>query len=428
MQKNFFKLPKWVCIISVLGILFRGYLLIEFTPPCCGSDEGVYNSLAKNIVQQGEFVITKTDDRTQWAEKVYGAKPPLYPFFLAIVYKIIGINHTAVKVIQIFVSATVGLLIYQIAKKIFSEKVGLISLVVYTFFWETAFMSLNLLSENLYWLFLGLLVYLLIRTEKITIVVTALTGITVGLMTLDRATSIGIILPIFVWLILKSFKLRVCLTVMVIIFFAGLTTFPWILRNYNVYHQFVPVYTDGGINFWMGNYPNSGGSYNIPKKDDQLQTPKLKTSGPAGEIERDNFYYNQTMSYIKDNPIAAFDIAWRKVFLTFTLRRGYVENQVALKGKWFLARPQSFGLNAFLEFLVYYEFAALCLFSFLAVIKIILMERRQDNPAILLVLLISWHLLSIAMSHYEPRYITQLYPLMIPLAGFMILPIISRWQ
>lgn len=410
-------------IISILAVLFRLYILIEFAPDCCGSDENVYHSIANNLVYKNSFVLTRSDERRLWSDQVFGAKPPAYPFFIAGIYKLVGVNFQAVRMVQIILSTFTGILIYLIAKKTFSQKVGLTSLIIYSFFWETAFMSLNLFSENLYWFLMSLVIYLLISENLQGVKKMILVGILLGLTALTRASALSLIIPISVWFVWKNLKLKSFLLLSIITVMFLLTMTPWAWRNYQVYGKLVPIYTGGGMNFWMGNYPDSGGSYNVPNEKDPTQTPTLTQKGAAQEIEWDNFYYRQAMNYMWNNSLAAFDTDLRKVFITFSVHRPVILNTTSSYGNWWLGRPHSTGINAILEFLVSYQFAFFSAVFFLSLFINLMNFRQIPRSVWLLISLIFWHILNIAASHAEPRYVAALYPMMIPFVALICLPL-----
>lgn len=410
-------------IISILAVLFRLYILIEFAPDCCGSDENVYHSIANNLVYKNSFVLTRSDERRLWNDQVFGAKPPAYPFFIAGIYKLVGVNFQVVRMVQIMLSVFTGILIYLIAKKTFSQKVGMTSLLIYSFFWETSFMSLNLFSENLYWFFMSLAIYLLISDRLLGVKKVVLVGILLGLTALTRASALSLIIPISVWFVWKNLKLKSFLLLSIIVVMFLLTMAPWAWRNYRIYGKLVPIYTGGGMNFWMGNYPDSGGSYNVPNEEDPTQTPTLTQKGAAQEIEWDNFYYRQALNYVWSSPLAALDTDLRKVFITFSVHRPVILNTTSSYGNWWLGRPHSTGINAILEFLVSYQFAFLTAVFFLQLILSLINFRQTNHSAWLLISLFFWHILTIAASHAEPRYVSALFPLMIPFAAAVCLPL-----
>lgn len=412
---------KAVLYISIIAIVFRLYLLAEFFPSCCTSDENTYFSIATNLVNGEGFVLKQTDDRRLWTDRVYGAKPPLYPLFISGIFTIFGDSYNAVKIIQSILAAITGYFIYKTSAKIFSNKVGIFSLIIFSFFWESAIMSSMLLAENLYWLCLSIFVYLIISAKNYYSFAAA--GIVLGLMTLTRAPSLSFLIPISIWLLWKDFSLQKVFRLSVLTLFCILTMLPWIQRNYHIYHQFVPVYTDGAINFWMGNYKDSGGSYNVADPDDPTQTPVLLTKDSRQETERDNFYIKQAIVYINESPFAAIDTNIRKIFMTFSVHRPEILNTTGGYTNWFLSRPHSTGFNAFLEFLVSYEFCIFIILFFTGTILLFITKKAIKRNGFLLIILTIWNLLIISATHYEPRYVTHMYPLMIPVVGFVLLPI-----
>lgn len=68
---------------------------------------------------------------------------------------------------------------------------------------------------------------------------------------------------------------------------------PWSFRNLLVFNHFVLVSTNAGSNFWMGNNPQTTGSY--------MALPELNI---ANEVERDNELNRQAWAYIRQEPIS----------------------------------------------------------------------------------------------------------------------------
>jgi hypothetical protein len=202
--------------------------------------------------------------------------------------------------------------------------------------------------------------------------------------------------------------------------FMAMMILPWILRNYRIYGRFVFIYTDGGINLWMGNYEKSGGTYNIPKPADENQTPILMAEGPAAEIERDNFYFRKAVDYIKANPWEVLNTDVKKIFLTFSTYRPWMLNTASDGREWFLGRPRSEGIIAFYEFVISYEYVALILSFFLGLVISIGYWKKHKEKLGMLYFLLAMNLGVIGLTHTEPRYVTQLYVLMIPFSALAV--------
>ena len=394
--------------ICLFGVLFRLYLMLEFPNQCCASDEYLYVRLADNIITHGQFIYTKQDESSLWTDTIYGMKPPLYPYILAGFFSILGIGSSLVKILQIVLSVCTGILLYKSGEKIFSKKVGLIACGLFMFFWEVAYFSQAFYSENLQWFLMSLLLYLLASKIRHTYFYS---GIVLGLYILTKPTTLLLIVPITYLLLWKSYSFQNIKNLIILLLMTIITLSPWVIRNFLTYKQFVPVYTDGGVNIWMGNYPDSGGGYNITRNNPK-ETPILHTKGVAKEIERDNFYYTSAFNYMKQNPVRTFELSISKIFLTFNPNRpGMINTATTTYRKWLFTRPKSEALNSALTHMIILEFVALQILSLLAVLRIFYKKKITKHVIFLLVIL-TVQLLSIMISHAETRYVMEMYPIL----------------
>ncbi|MDO8619173.1 MAG: glycosyltransferase family 39 protein [Candidatus Daviesbacteria bacterium] len=417
---------KLILLVTLFATLLRLYLFLDLGSYCCGSDEGLYNFAALNLVSHNKFVITKADEPRIWKDEIYGIKPPLYPFFLALVYKVFGPNFEMAKIVQILLSALTGFLVYLIGKEIVSKKIGIVALIIYSFYLETAYLSVLLLSENIYWLLSALYIYLLIRMRVASSNFGVLLGIITGMLILINPPSLTLVIPVIIWYLWKNFNFRTIANTVAMLVFCFLTVLPWNIRNYQIYGQPVFIYTDGGINMWMGNYGGSGGTYGVPKPNNPNQTPVLKTTGVAQEIERDNFYYSKSREFILNNPLQATDLFFQKIIGTFSLyRRGAAVYAINHNPANFL-RPPVKSFDALLELIISYQYALIIIFFGFG-LYYFYNKKRLSAPLVLVVILIFCQLVSIGMTHYEFRYIMKLYPLIIPLAAVGVCIIQEIW-
>ncbi len=406
---------KLLLVITLFATLLRLFFFFDFHS-CCGSDEGVYHNIAQNLAFRNAFVFD--EQRLEpWREEIYSAKPPLYPFFIAGIYKLIDSpGYKIVELIQILLSAITGFLIYLIGKELASRKAGIIALILYSFFLETAYMSILLMSENIYWLLLSLYIYLLIRMKRSGSNLGILIGIASGLLILVRPPSIVFILLVAAWYLWKNVTRQAILNTVALVVFSFLTVLPWTIRNYNLYGQFVFIYTDGGINVWMGNHEGASGGYQVIKPDDSDKIPKLKTQGVAQEIERDKFYYDKAKEFVSKNPLQAVDLAATKVFNTFSLDRRLAVVWMLNTNKPNPLRPPLKSFETFLGVGANWQFVAIILLTGFSLLYI-WQKKLFKAPFILILILILAHLVSIATTHTEFRYIMQFYPLIFPLAA-----------
>jgi 4-amino-4-deoxy-L-arabinose transferase-like glycosyltransferase len=83
---------------------------------------------------------------------------------------------------------------------------------------------------------------------------------------------------------------------------------PWIIRNYQVFHSFVPVSTNGGFNFLMGNHPTSNGNVNFNFEYDN--------SNP-NEVEESVKGYSKGFKSIIDDPLQAIVRSFKKIMFAY---------------------------------------------------------------------------------------------------------------
>lgn len=97
----------FIFFLLILGFLFR-LLLIKLFPQPFGGDQDEYHRIAVEISRVGLYTHSY---------RVYG-----YPLLLAILYRLLGVNHQAVETMQAIVDTSTALFIFLIARKVFKAK------------------------------------------------------------------------------------------------------------------------------------------------------------------------------------------------------------------------------------------------------------------------------------------------------------------
>lgn len=130
------------------------------------------------------------------------------------------------------------------------------------------------------------------------------------------------LLPAAQYLCNRDFK-RTFLATTAAILVAFLLIAPWAYRNQALLGEYVPISANFGSNLWMGNNANSDGGY-MPLPDTTFKN----------ELERDNYYKEQAITYIKDNPIQYLKLSIKRIYKSFGKETiGVVWNEPSLNAK-----------------------------------------------------------------------------------------------
>lgn len=183
-------------IISVFVIILLRFIWILIVPTIPFSDFEVYHNFGIFISKQFPAHLLSID---------YDSRGFGYSFVLGIIYKIFGVNLFAAKLLNVFLSALTGILIYLIARSLFNEYTARITTVLYSI-WPAQIMYNSVLaSEHLFifFTFLGIAVLIgAIKARPDAYTNILLAGIAFGLAYTVRFLSIIVVATGFMTLLL----------------------------------------------------------------------------------------------------------------------------------------------------------------------------------------------------------------------------------
>ena len=200
-------------------------------------------------------------------------RAPLYPYFLAMIYRITGGSLFWCRFIQIALASFLPVLILLLGLMLFTRTIAYISAAIAVFYPTLIYYDASLLITFLEVLLFTLVIYQLYRCQKRPGSVNfALAGLLIGLAGLARPNVLLVIpaLIIWIWLILsKQLGWKAALVrYLTLIAVAAITISPATVRNYVVSGEFVPIAWQGGFNFYIGNNLHaSGWSATVPGID-----------------------------------------------------------------------------------------------------------------------------------------------------------------
>lgn len=291
-----------LCVRLIYAVVFVG---LQTVLP---GDATEYIAYADNLVAGHGY--------TAWGHQAF--RPPGYPGFLAAVFYLFGKSYPALKLVQILISSLIPVMVCLIGFKVASRKIALAAGTYACFHYGLFSEPSTVMSEAVFTsLFTATVLLLLHAREKMACGIAA--GVSLALMVLTRPVGV-LTIPLFlIWFCLvldRKDLVRVTLPILAAFI---LVMSPWWVRNYKLYHAFVPVCLETGGVMLALHVPPAERDLDRYKdlseyKKDRLQTKdalaSLKRAGPVSFIKKGlvrlaTFFYPF---------LPAYDITWFLMF------------------------------------------------------------------------------------------------------------------
>ncbi|MGB2987318.1 MAG: tetratricopeptide repeat protein [Phycisphaerae bacterium] len=284
-----------VCLVFQLIYLAEGWKDPTFTVPVV--DAGVYHDQAVRFAGGGRLL-----DDAFW-------QPPLFPLLLGCLYRLVGVNILLAKVALAALSVASCVLMWWIGRRVFSRRAAIVAGLTLTVYGPFLFFSTQLLPTGLA-VFLDLVALLLwLRClERSRWHRWLAFGLAVGAATITVPNA-GVLLVIAViGLVMSGVRHRRWQPVLV----AGSMTLlgtaipigSVTVRNYLVSDEWVLISTNGGINFYIGNNPQSDETVAI-RPGEQWRRLARETchEGAWTRAEQNACFFRRGLAYPADRPL-----------------------------------------------------------------------------------------------------------------------------
>jgi 4-amino-4-deoxy-L-arabinose transferase-like glycosyltransferase len=176
--------------------------------------------------------------------------------FFIFVFGKLSAALTAFRLFQALLQTLCLLLVFFIGRKIFNSKIAILAVLLNAIYLPEVWISNLILTETLFKFFvLNLIYFSLYAIEKKKAFYYILGGAVWGLATIYRPTIATFPIVILIMWIIKKYKFIDIFkyTVVVSLVFCAFLS-PWWLRNYNTFHQFIPLTKATGNPFLQGTY------------------------------------------------------------------------------------------------------------------------------------------------------------------------------
>jgi len=350
-------------------------------------DEHDFNTTAQNVVQGNGF------SRIPNSSVPMIRRVPLYPLFLALIYRSCGHSVGAVRVLQMFLVASTALIGYLTARVIFKGKSSFLTLLLIGLWPPLIVFSTRIMSEILNTFLLSLTTLcLVVLLRRRGMMLAFISGLLIGITTLCKATTV--LFPIFVFLFLilvYRSKKEALYHGLIVIFAAAIAISPWTIRNYLQFKSFIPVQLGVSPALWVGPDISKGGRWQGESKMPHHQFSK----GLRGDhLYAEKYYFNESIGNIKENPAGYLILLVKKAGGFW--RRPSVGGVERFGLKKILIR----GSNYLLHYLV----------IVFGIIGSILVFKRKILLAYPLILIVFYYTVMYALLFAEPRYHIPVLP------------------
>lgn len=375
-------------------------------------DSALFNHLAHKILS-GHVVL----------DKVFYISP-LYSYFLAVVYALLGDSFTTVRVVQ-FVLGSVGVVVFfDLARRYLPRGAAFASAVYAALYAPFLFFEGSILGTSVALLLLLLAVWLAaVFRERPAGWIAFLSGLALGLGSTGRPNALlmAFALGVAFWVWAKGKRRWVPL----LVWFVGVSIpiGATVVHNYLAGHDFVVLTTHGGINFYIGNHKGASGVWEAPEGmeasvsainlEEATRVAEQHVGHPLKPSQVSDFWYGQSLRYIVHHPLDWLLLLAKKLILFFDPYEVPLNFEYAFHQQfsWLLRIPLT-------------NFAFLMPFAVLGLV-LAWPERRRFA---LLYGVVALYTFSVVLFFVSGRYRLMIVPYFIIFGSYGVLKLGEAWQ
>jgi 4-amino-4-deoxy-L-arabinose transferase-like glycosyltransferase len=333
---------------------------------------------------------------------------PIYPYLLAGIFKLFGVfsytSNILIRCVDNAFSAATIWPIYAIGAKVFSKRVGAAAAWIWVFFPMSLFFSTVWVWDTaLSALALALIVAATLELrgcERLSSWIGY--GALWAFGSMVNPALVSALPPLALWAIwplrrrfATAGRLAVASS---LIFAAGIM--PWTVRNYVVFHKFIPFRSNFGLELWLGNNPAVPDSWSpwLHPDDDPAEAAKYAR---MTEIPYMQEKQHEAVRFIRTHPLDT---------LNFTLHR-FSNNWLGMDQS-----PSAIWNHVSLQ--VKLIIVGNCIFPLLSLLGALFAYREQNEAALPLALVMLFFPLIFYITHASTRYRHPMDPVMLLLAVY----------
>lgn len=298
-------------IFAVAAALRLLAVLNTADDPMLDVDQSEYLALAQNIAHHGVLSYGRPyhwgDSGVLDAPGPYrptAARAPLYPAVVSLFWTLGADPVVEVRVAQALLGAGVATLVFLIALPLVGLRAAVLCGMAMALAPASLLLSIALFSENLFIFLMTLSIWLWGRGRGV------LAGIALGAAALTRAVALPFIailaLLALVWRFNRPLHLKIALCAVLVIA-------PWMIRNLETFHRFVPVATLGwGANLFHGTIDTEYGKDTVHTAVNRDPTFTAIVEAPISALEAEKRMFDAAVERIAADPLRWIGVRLRQ--------------------------------------------------------------------------------------------------------------------
>jgi 4-amino-4-deoxy-L-arabinose transferase-like glycosyltransferase len=301
---NSSSLRLYLLKIVLIGLLLRvsGMVMIHSYRVTLEKDESanIAASIASGQGFSNPFVIPTGP--TAWLG-------PVYPFLLSRIFAVFG-SYTRASIVcaillNCLISALTCIPVYFVALYTFGERMGRLSAWVWALFPYTMYWGLRAVWDTCLSTFLLTLLFMMTLqlAKSSTPRKWAFYGLLWGVAGMTNTAELAFLPFAGTWICYRQFRQGKPFfrnaAIGAVLFFA--TVAPWTVRNYRVFHKFIPIRGNFGEEFHLGNTPDALGIWQVWLHPTQ-NSLELDLYRRMGEVAFLRSKLEQTLQFVHDRP------------------------------------------------------------------------------------------------------------------------------
>jgi len=370
----------------------------------------------------------------RWAQRIAAGdwlgqdvfyQAPLYPYVLAVLYRIFGHDLTIVRVCQIVLGSAACGLMTLAGARLFGRRAGLIAGLLLAVCGPAIFFD-GLLQKAALDVFLlsALLLVVACLVERVTFARALLAGVLLGCLALTRENALVLLPALLVWLAWLGGRQRGLAPALAVILGAAIILGPVAVRNFALGGELHLTTSQAGPNFYIGNHEGATGTYEplrsargnaAYERQDAIDIAQQALGRSLAPGEVSSYWWRRGLQWIAEHPAAWLRLTAKKLMLVWNAEEATDTEDLYSYAEW--SQPLRIGVWV-------------CHLGVLAPLGLlgVWLTRARWRELWVFYAMAAIYAVSVALFYVLARYRYPLVPFLILFAGAALAALPAWWR